>query len=148
MGQYHIAIFSSYYLIPSIPAEYPDSWPDEFKNIVQTDDRNFTMGTSDLSDLFDSMELSDYKNASLKYQLWGGERILAPPGVPVHIFYGTGLDTTCAMDYTNRRFPDYAPDESKSRYPWASVSAQSLKFIGTQNLKRFYVILKNLKISK
>ena len=59
------------------------------------------------------MEIDDYNNASQKYQLWSKERILKPPNVDLHIFYGTGLDTPCAFDYTNRRFPDYMPNEGK-----------------------------------
>ena len=39
--------------------------------------------------------------------------IHSDPNVDIHIFYGTGLDTPCAFDYTNRRFPDYSPVESK-----------------------------------
>lgn len=102
---------SSYYLIPSIPADHPDSWPAEFRTIVQTDSKNYTISTEDLSELFDLMEIDDYNNASQKYQLWSKERILKPPNVDLHIFYGTGLDTPCAFDYTNRRFPDYMPNE-------------------------------------
>jgi len=102
---------SSYYLIPSIPDEYSDAWPDEFKTIVKTDDKDVEINSDQLAALFDDMETSDYQNASQKYHLWASERSLDAPGVPVHIFYGTGLDTTCAMDYTNKRFPDYSPVE-------------------------------------
>ena len=59
------------------------------------------------------MQLEDYQNASQRYQLWNAQRIVSDPQVPLHIFYGTKLDTTCAMDYTNKRFPNWSPVESK-----------------------------------
>lgn len=62
-------------------------------------------------DLFKAMELPTYDYGVDMYHKFGQERVLSDPGVPVHIFYGTGLDTTCAMDYRNKRFPDYSPKE-------------------------------------
>ena len=64
-----------------------------------------------LVDLFKAMELPTYDYGVDMYHKFGQERVLSDPGVPVHIFYGTGLDTTCAMDYRNKRFPNYSPKE-------------------------------------
>lgn len=100
---------STYFLVPSIPKEHPESWPEQFKNIVQTDSRNYTY--DDLEDIFNDMETEDYVNVSSRFVRWQKERLVADPDVNIHIFYGTGLDTPCAFDYTNRRFPDYSPVE-------------------------------------
>ena len=98
------------------------------KNIVQTDSRNYTY--DDLEDIFNDMETEEYVNISSRFVKWQKERIVSgfycnfsvdsviivthlDPDVNIHIFYGTGLDTPCAFDYTNRRFPDYSPVESE-----------------------------------
>ena len=78
------------------------------------------------------METEEYVNVSSRFVKWQKERIVSgwflhlllfsviivfflDPDVDIHIFYGTGLDTPCAFDYTNRRFPDYSPVESELR---------------------------------
>jgi len=99
---------STYYLVPN---NQDDNWPNEHSTIVYTDERNYTASVSDMVDLFKAMELPTYDFGVDMYFKFGQERVISDPGVPVHIFYGTGLDTTCAMDYRNKRFPNYSPKE-------------------------------------
>ena len=63
---------STYFLVPSIPKEHPDSWPEELKTIVQTDTKNYTF--NDISQIFDDMETEDYVNISERYEKWNSER--------------------------------------------------------------------------
>ena len=63
---------STYFLVPSIPKEHPDSWPEELKTIVQTDTKNYTF--NDISQIFEDMETEDYVNFSERYEKWNSER--------------------------------------------------------------------------
>lgn len=96
---------SNYFLVPN---EFQNAWPKEHEIIVYTDERNYTASVSDMKEMFERM---DYSNSAEQYEKFGQERSISDPGVPTHIFYGVNLDTTCAMDYTNKRFPDYSPKE-------------------------------------
>ena len=101
---------STYFLVPSIPKQYPYSWPEEYKTIVETDSKNYTY--DNMSDIFVDMEIDGYTNVSARFEKWQSERVVIDdPNVDMHIFYGSGLDTVCSLDYTNKRFPDYSPVE-------------------------------------
>ena len=79
---------SSYFLVPSIPKEYPESWPDEFKTIVTTDSKNYTF--DNMAEIFDDMQTDGYRNVTDRFLKWRSERqVVKDPGVPIHIFYGS-----------------------------------------------------------
>jgi len=127
---------STYYLVPSIPEKQPESWPEEFKTIVMTDSKNYTI--DNLGEMFEDMQTDEYSNITERFEKWRNERQVGiDPGVKIHIFYGSKLETPCTFDYRNKRFPDYSPYITycsgdgtvpiySSTYPikyWANVSA-------------------------
>ena len=65
---------STYFLVPSIPAQHPDSWPEELKNIVQTDSRNYTF--DQIGEIFEDMETEEYNNITKRFNKWNKERVL------------------------------------------------------------------------
>ena len=69
------------FLVSSVPEDKPESWPEEFKTVVKTDSKNYTYGN--LSQLFQGLETSEYKNVTDRFEKWRGEReVLDDPGVP------------------------------------------------------------------